>query len=412
MDKNGSGSAVHAAENEVGDGLRKDKPKDKAEGKSLMNSIAKNVKERSKPKANEIASASKTPSREMAKLSLIPSSMQKTNKSQNIGALPRTTAQDSVFSQGVAALGSNQYAVGHQFAGQGHPVSGQSVPSNRVTPALGNVQSAVMLDIQSQHTSSSQSDVFKSCQDQVNFWHYMTIEIKDLRRGALLGRGAYAEVYKGQALGTECAIKVYRSTASEKQLKEAMHEIRLGASLDHPCTLRILGWVQNPLQMITELCCGDLKAFYSDKIEGFQYSEFDALRLLRVSLSLIFNFLRASALPRLSLKLYDRCDHIFVTQESASGILYLHTVGIIHRDIKPGNILIGIKAKTAKVADYGISREAVEDATMTMKGTPLYQAPEVSRGERYGFAADVYSYALTMYEVCTRVGRYFEYLQI
>ena len=95
-------------------------------------------------------------------------------------------------------------------------------------------------------------------------------------------------MYKGQALGTECAIKVYRSTASEKQLKEAMHEIRLGASLDHPCTLRILGWVQKPLQMITELCCGDLKAFYLDEIEALQYSEFEALRLLRVGLLLTF----------------------------------------------------------------------------------------------------------------------------
>ena len=61
-----------------------------------------------------------------------------------------------------------------------------------------------------------------------------------------------------------------------------MGEIRLGASLDHPCTLRILGWVRNPLQTITELCCGDLKAFYSNKIEDLQYNEMKALRLLRV----------------------------------------------------------------------------------------------------------------------------------
>ena len=40
---------------------------------------------------------------------------------------------------------------------------------------------------------------------------------------------------------------------------------------------------------------------------------------------------------------------------------------------------------------------------MTAKGTLIYQAPELSRGERYGFAADVFSFALTMYEVCNRV---------
>ena len=92
-----------------------------------------------------------------------------------------------------------------------------------------------------------------------------------------------------------------------------------------------------------------------------------------------------------------------IKQESASGILYLHTVGIIHRDIKPANILIGNKAKTAKIADFGISRIANVDGTMTFKGTLLYQAPELSREERYGFSADVYSFAITMYELCERV---------
>ena len=57
----------------------------------------------------------------------------------------------------------------------------------------------------------------------------------------------------------------------------------------------------------------------------------------------------------------------------------------------------------AKVADYGISRVATADATMTHKGTFIYCAPEISRGERYGFAADIYSFAITMYELCDRV---------
>ena len=78
-------------------------------------------------------------------------------------------------------------------------------------------------------------------------------------------------------------------------------------------------------------------------------------------------------------------------------------MGIIHRDIKPANILIGGNDGNAKIADYGISRVASLDETMTSVGTLLYQAPEVSKGERYCFKADVFSFALTLYAVCDRV---------
>ena len=54
------------------------------------------------------------------------------------------------------------------------------------------------------------------------------------------------------------------------------------SSLDHPCTLRLLGWVRTPLQMLTELAVGDLAQFYKDKIEGLAYSKLNALRLLKV----------------------------------------------------------------------------------------------------------------------------------
>ncbi|HEV2777988.1 MAG TPA: serine/threonine-protein kinase [Actinophytocola sp.] len=76
-----------------------------------------------------------------------------------------------------------------------------------------------------------------------------------------------------------------------------------------------------------------------------------------------------------------------------------HAAGVVHRDVKPGNVLLGPDG-TAKLTDFGISR-AVEDVTATgsglIAGTPAYLSPEVAQGRRAGYLSDVYSLGATMY---------------
>ena len=88
-----------------------------------------------------------------------------------------------------------------------------------------------------------------------------------------------------------------------------------------------------------------------------------------------------------------------VGSQVGSALATAHELGIVHRDVKPGNILIG-EDGTARICDFGISR-AFGDTTLTMTGmitgTPAYLAPEAARGEESTFASDVFSLGATLY---------------
>ena len=92
-----------------------------------------------------------------------------------------------------------------------------------------------------------------------------------------------------------------------------------------------------------------------------------------------------------------------IGMQAAHGLEAAHSQGLIHRDIKPGNILLEAPHDRVKLTDFGLARVA-DDAKLTqtgfVSGTPLYMAPEQALGEESDHRSDLFSLGAILYEMC------------
>jgi serine/threonine protein kinase len=191
-----------------------------------------------------------------------------------------------------------------------------------------------------------------------------------------IGRGGMGEVYRaGRADGQyekEVAIKLVRGgydTASV--LERFRHERQILASLDHPNIARLLdgGTTDEGLPyLVMEL------------IEGTPIDQYCDAHKLNVT------------------------DRLRLFVQVCSAVQYAHQRLVIHRDIKPGNILV-TKDGVPKLLDFGIAKilDPAASAATTVAGpmTPEYASPEQIRGEPITTATDVYSLGVVLYQLLT-----------
>ncbi len=201
--------------------------------------------------------------------------------------------------------------------------------------------------------------------------------------GELLGRGGMAEVRKGTdaRLGRVVAVKRLRTDLASDVTFQARfrREAQSSASLNHPAIVAVYDTGE------------ELATDGSGVSQPYIVMEYVAGRTLR-------DILREGRkiLPERALE---------ITSGVLSALDYSHRAGIIHRDIKPGNVML-TPSGDVKVMDFGIAR-AMSDASSTMTqtaavvGTAQYLSPEQARGEPVDSRSDVYSAGCLLYELLT-----------
>jgi len=100
-------------------------------------------------------------------------------------------------------------------------------------------------------------------------------------------------------------------------------------------------------------------------------------------------------------KLLDVDEAVRIVRDACHGLEYAHRAGVVHRDVKPGNLLVASDTKATKLADFGIAK-AAEQTRITqvgsVLGTAAYLSPEQARGEEAGPASDIYSLGVCAYQ--------------
>ena len=200
--------------------------------------------------------------------------------------------------------------------------------------------------------------------------------INNYQVGNLLGRGGFASVFKARCISSELDVAI--KMVDKKQMKmKGMHdrvrqEVAIHHRLKHPSILELITFFEdeNYVYLVLELC-------HNGELAKFQKQN-----------NMVFTEPEARS----------------VFDQVVSGLRYLHSHGIMHRDLTLANLMLTSDMKV-KIGDFGLATKLATPAErhVTMCGTPNFMAPEVATRSSHGLETDVWGLGVILYTLL--VGR-------
>ncbi|XP_027895892.1 mitogen-activated protein kinase kinase kinase 7 isoform X1 [Xiphophorus couchianus] len=195
------------------------------------------------------------------------------------------------------------------------------------------------------------------------------INYEDIEVEEVVGRGAFGVVCKAKWKGKDVAIKTIES---ESERKAFIVELRQLSRVNHPNIVKLYGSCKSPVCLVME------------------YAEGGSL----------YNVLHgAEPLP------YYTASHAMSwCYQCSQGVAYLHGMkpkALIHRDLKPPNLLLVAGGTVLKICDFGTACD-IQTHMTNNKGSAAWMAPEVFEGSNYSEKCDVFSWGIILWEVITR----------
>ncbi|KAK8837408.1 hypothetical protein M9Y10_036842 [Tritrichomonas musculus] len=224
--------------------------------------------------------------------------------------------------------------------------------------------------------------------EELNYEHHSFVGADDEefhRVVGKIGEGATSEVYKviDERTGEVICKKVVKDCGDEnafKTLKNSLKELEVGMNAHHPCICEALGYNTN------EALPGTAQEDQEEK----------------TTIALFFELLPFSIESVIKKGLMSNTLKVRIAVEVAFGMSYLHSHGMMHRDLKLGNIMMN-GVFNSKIIDFGlvhISDLSMSGNSMTKGiGTLAYMSPEMVNEEDYDNKTDVYSYGVVLFKL-------------